>query len=631
MTDKTSTENISDLPKTLSRWRDNRPGRISMGRVFDTTDFNRARQLLGAWNDSKLADTADWPESQKIHIGLCGFSTLNYLAPHISWAALAEGVVAQLTIGSYNQLFQDLSMPDSPVTDKSVGLLWVWAELSDLLGSEFVRQPQRLMSPDGLKAVDEGIDGLISALSSVRERFKGFLLVNDFVAMYRSPAGIADSKCDIPFERVYRHANDRLHKRLAEIGHAGIFPLSYHIRRFGISHAVAPRLRLMGDCLFTPEFFFEVARGVRPYIRSLKAAIRKVLVLDLDNTLWGGVVGEDGWDGVKIGTDPVGKSFSLFQSAILELYNRGVILAINSKNNPDDVKEVFERREEMLLKMENFASVQVNWQDKATNCRVIADEINVGLDSLVLWDDNPAERSFVRESTQDVYVIEPPADVSEWGDFLRAVDLFDSLQISEEDARRGQMYAEDRRRRDAASSAADIKSFLTSLGLKIKCRTACEENIARIVSLLTRTNQFNLTTRRHSEQNMREWSQDPDWQIMSYAAEDRFGSYGIVGVTILKRVSDYGEIDSFLLSCRAMGKGIEDVMLAVVAQQARQMGLTKLAATYIPTKKNVPIKDFLPDKGFSQDSKSGEGVKYSIDLKSQGLAMPEHVTVEEIG
>ncbi len=236
----------------------------------------------------------------------------------------------------------------------------------------------------------------------------------------------------------------------------------------------------------------------------------------------------------------------------------------------------------------------------------------------------------MRENIEDVYVVEPPADPSKWADFLRDFNFFDSLQLSDEDARRGQMYAEDKLRRDVASVIPDIKSFLRSLNLKVKCRSACEENIPRIVSLLTRTNQFNLTTKRHPEQSIREWSKDPDWKIVSYSAEDRFGSYGIVGVTILKRLSDSAEIDSFLLSCRALGKGIEDVMLAAVAHQARQMGLTNLRATYIPTKKNIPIKDFLPAKGFLQNGKSEETTKYFINLKNQDLPIPEHVTFENI-
>ncbi len=388
MSDKT-VENTSHLPDIPSQWYNSLPSRTAMGRFFDTSDPHRAQALLQMWNSSKLASTIDWPASRQIHIALCGFSTLNYFAPYISWAALADGIIPQLTIGSYNQLFQDLTKSDSPVTQEKVEIGWIWADLTDLLAADILAKPNQLMSKRGLRAVDEAVDSLASSLSFARKRFKGFLLVNDFVPMRRSPFGIADASRNIPFEHIYHHANDRLHKRLSDINYTGIFSLSYYIRRFGLSQAVDPRLRLMGDCLFTTNFFFELANGIRPYFRSLKGAMRKVLVLDLDNTLWGGVVGEDGWEGVNIGTTPAGKAFASFQSAILELYDRGVILAINSKNNPNDVEELFKHREEMLLKLHHFASVQVNWQDKVTNCNVIAKEINVSLDSLVLWMTTP--------------------------------------------------------------------------------------------------------------------------------------------------------------------------------------------------------------------------------------------------
>ena len=630
MTSGNSSDNTSNLPELFSQWSNEPPYRTSMADVFDTADLNQAMSLLRQWKSSGLASKQNWPDSQKINIAICGFSTLNYLAPHVTWAALADGIIPEVTVGSYNQLFQDLSTPGSDVTDEKIDLLWIWAELSDLMPVDIFSDPEKLISEQGLRSVDEAIDMLMSSVVAARKRCKGFILINDYVPMRRSPKGIADSANDITFEYVYRYANDRLSKKITELGHASVFPLSYHLRQFGISHAIDPRLRLMGDCLFTPDFFFELSRKLRPYIRGLKAVSKKVLVLDLDNTLWGGVVGEDEWDGVQIGTGPAGKAFSDFQKAILELYKRGVILAINSKNNPDDAMDVFNRRDEMVLTKEHFASIQINWQDKATNCRLIAKDINVGLDSLVFWDDNPAERAMVRENTKDVYVVQPPEDVSTWAGILRECDLFDSLTLSSEDARRGQMYAEEKHRRDMEDSATDMQSFLASLNLKVKCQAACEENIPRIVSLLTRTNQFNLTTRRHSEETIRQWANDPQWKITSYAAEDRFGSYGIIGVTISKCSGDCSQLDTLLLSCRAMGKSIENVMITSVIQQARNCRCKNLSATYCPTKKNTPVKTFLPDSGFSKVSSDGDAVEYILDLDGYNINVPEHVKVKNI-
>lgn len=620
--------NISNISEYFTQWKSNQPSRSKMSRVFDTTDLKKSQNLLREWKAAQLTDKVDWPESRKVHIALCGFTTLNYLEPHVYYAALAEGFSPKVTLGSYNQLFQDLTSPDSPITEPTITLLWIWAELEDLLPDQIVRKADQLLSAQGIQAIDNAVDMFVSALSIARKQCNGYFLVNDFSPTRRSPFGIFDSSREVSYEQIYNHANEKLKNSLLKISSCSIFPLRYHLSNYGLSRAIDPRLRLLADCLLTPEFFFEIGQAIRPYIRSLKAAIRKVLVLDLDNTLWGGVVGEDGWENVKIGTDTIGKAFTLFQSSILELYHRGVILAINSKNNFDDVKEIFTNREEMILKLDHFASIQANWQDKATNCHAIAQEINIGLDSLVFWDDNPAERLFLRETLEDVYVVEPPSDPSLWSRMLNNSDLFDTLQLSKEDARRGQMYAEDRIRRDVGQKMPDFQSFLDLLDLKVSCQSITEKNISRIISLLNRTNQFNLTTRRHSEQHVRMLMKKPDWNIMCFSAQDRFGSYGIIGLSIVRIFSDYAELDSFVLSCRAMGKGIEDTMLAITLSQARQMGLKNLKAIYLPTKKNLPIKDYFPSKGFTLVSSTQQAVEYTLELHNKDVVIPKHVTVK---
>lgn len=621
-------EKPSHLKELFQKWRGAPPSRAAMAVALERTDAAAAAQVMPQWEASKLADVVDWPVAQHVHIALAGYSSLQYLQPFVASAALADGFVPRLTLGGYNQLIQDLAQPLSPVTAGDVDLLWIWAGIEDLLPREFAARPARLASAAGLEAVDQGLALLEGLLKQCRERTPAVFLVNDFVALRRSPLGIADSRLRESFSALYRHANARLQEVVQGISSTYIYTLNDQLLQFGLERAVDPRLGLLADCLYVPEFFFRVSQGLRPYLRALRGAARKVLVLDLDNTVWGGVVGEVGADGIRIGSDPAGKAYVQFQAAILELYDRGVILAINSKNNLDDVKEVFEKRSEMLLRPEHFASMMINWQDKAGNCCRIAQEINVGLDSLVFWDDNPAERAAVRHFTPDVYVVEPPRDVSRWAETLGRLDLFDALTFAEEDAQRGRMYAEDRQRRAARETAFDLASFLQGLELKVTCAPACSESNPRIASLLSRTNQFNLTTRRHSEEIIRRWSADPTCSIMTYSAEDRFGCYGIVGVTILSRQSDAAFVDSLLLSCRAIGKGIEEVMLAAMDRQARAWGLRRLDAVYIPTRKNAPVRTFLPNHGFAETQVQDGAIGYSLNLLERALPMPRHVKVE---
>jgi len=618
-------EDIKAVVQKLSSFSDALPSRFELSRIFDTDSFDKETELVRCWQRSGLDDRRDLHGELSIKISVCGFSTLSYLKPHLIWAALADGVIPEIIIGGYNQLYQELASDDSIVTHKDVDILWIWAQLEDLLPREITDNPNILLSSQGLKAVEQSIESLLKALVALRERFKGLIVINDFFPDRLSAYGIADSNRAVQHEQVYRRAMDVLQQGLSQLTYSTIFPLSGLVRHYGLDNAIDRRLQILADCRFTPEFFFKLARAFRPYIRSVKAIVKKVLVLDLDNTLWGGVVGKDGWDKVKIGNDGVGKAFLLFQAAILELHNRGVVLAINSKNNPEDVNELFQKRQEMLLKPEHFAAIKTNWHDKITNCIEIAKEINVGLDSLVFWDDNPSERLLIRHGLEQVFVVELPGDVALWADFVRTLGLFDSLQLSEEDAKRGQMYAQERLRRQTASLAPDLDSFLKLLELEVEIQDASEQNIPRIVSLVSRTNQFNLTTRRHSEQTIRDWERSDDCKITCYAAQDRFGSYGIIGVTILKKTDGDVEIDSLLLSCRAIGKGIEKVMLSVVMEQARQMGAGRVKATYIPTKKNSPVKDFLPNNGFCLINEDDTKKYYDIDLSQVRLTIPEYI------
>jgi FkbH-like protein len=397
------------------------------------------------------------------------------------------------------------------------------------------------------------------------------------------------------------------------------------IGRYGSERAVDSRLKLLADCPFSEGFFFEISQEIRPYLRAIKGAVPKVLVLDLDNTLLGGVVGEDGWNSVAIGTDPLGKAYLEFQKSIYDLYKRGTILAINSKNNFEDVQEVFQKRDDMILKLEYFASIRVNWNDKAKNCYEIAKEINVGIDSLVFWDDNPAERMLVHQAIEEVCVIDPPEDISNWAMYVKNMSYFDSLHLGTEDMQRGKMYAENRQRQDAQVAAPDLHSYYHSLSLKVECLEGTEEQLPRIVSLLGRTNQFNLTTKRYTEQEIQTFIEDVQWTVRSYAAEDRFGSYGVVGVAIIAFKENSAILDSLLLSCRAMGKGIEDTMIFDIAVCVREMGIRTLTASYLPTKKNVPIQPFLPGKGFIEIERSGTEIQYSVDLADKKFENPEHI------
>ena len=618
----------AELEALLEGWRQAPPPFV-LRRLFDTPDFARAQELLRLWH-GRRADQLAWPAAQRIDVALAGFGTLSYAKPQVELAMLSCGLYPAVAVGRYNQLVQDAAELPSWVGQTQPELIWLWAELEDLLEEESRRRSDRLLEPDGQQAAERAAELLEGCLASARRQSRAILLVNELTPLRRSPLGLADEAAQADFEKLYVRLNSRLRLACRHLGSAYCLPLGRWLTRFGLERAVDHRLRLLADCRFCPEFLFQAARAIRPFARGARGLAPKVLVLDLDNTLWGGLLGEEGPAGVRIGDGPIGQAYAEFQQAVLELRHRGVILAVNSRNNLSDVQELLERRP-MPLRLEHFAAVQINWSDKAANCRAIAQELNVGADSLVFWDDDPQQREWVARSLPEVHVIDVPADPSCWAGFLRECDLFDSPHQTAEDARRGELYAQQRLRQQAQSAVPDLQQFLHSLELEVRITSAGEEDLPRLAELLARTNQFNLTTRRHGLEELRRWLKQPDWAILAGSAQDRFGSYGLVGLAILHRQPDHALLDSLLLSCRAMGKGIEQALLAAAVRQARQWGLERLGGSYIPTRKNAPASDFLPASGFVLIQEGPQERQYELDLARHFPAVPAHIRLNSEG
>lgn len=351
---------------------------------------------------------------------------------------------------------------------------------------------------------------------------------------------------------------------------------------------------------------------------------KKCIVLDLDNTLWGGVLGEDGLDGIKIGGDYPGKAFAFFQEALLELEKSGVILAVCSKNNEADVLEAWERVPSMVLRKEHFAACRINWQDKAANIREIANELNIGLDSLVFLDDNPSERELVSQFLPEVAVPDFPAQPYELPVFFQSLveNYFQVYSVTDEDRNKTTQYQANAARAEAQKQFADYASFLRSLQIRLTVAEADEVTLPRIAQMTQKTNQFNLTTRRYQDSDIRQFLQD-GWRIWSVSVSDRFGDSGITGCMLV-----HGEdIDSFLLSCRVLGKGIESAFLKTVLSLLKQEGCEKMTAHYVPSQKNAQVADFYERCGFRCVNESAQGKDYEIDLGQAGLEVEDYYQI----
>jgi FkbH-like protein len=357
-----------------------------------------------------------------------------------------------------------------------------------------------------------------------------------------------------------------------------------------------------------PEHLAPYAHGVAALIAARAGRSRKCLVLDLDNTLWGGVIGDDGLAGIALGQgDGAGEAFVAFQRYVKSLRERGVILAVCSKNDDRNAREPFERHPEMVLKLSDIACFVANWNDKAANMRHIAKELNIGLDSLVFFDDNPAERAIVRNLVPEVAVPEAPADPA---DYVRALDqhrYFEAISLSAEDLRRTEYYRANAERAQIATNAADIDEFLRSLDMKAWIGPIGDMEMERSVQLIGKSNQFNLTTRRYSAADIQRMLDSADWDTRVVKLGDKFGDNGLISVVLTQAQGDSLVVDTWLMSCRVLKRGVERLLLNELVTIARTRGLRRIIGHYLPTPKNDLVKDHYRSLGFTLLTEDADG------------------------
>lgn len=386
------------------------------------------------------------------------------------------------------------------------------------------------------------------------------------------------------------------------------------------------RMWYLGKIPFSRNLFNHAAHEIKAGIQAIYGQTKKLLVLDLDNTLWGGVLGELGIEGIRLGgLDPVGEAFVDFQKEILKLKKRGILLAIASKNEEDAVIEVFDKHPEMILKKNDFVTWRINWRDKAQNIVEIVTELNLGLQSVVFIDDNPSERARVVEALPEVYVPDWPREPIHYKRKLWQLRCFDTISLSREDTQRTVLYQNEHKRKIMLKSILSIEEWLHTLNLKLDCEELSDLTTERAVQFLNKVNQFNLITRRMGKTEFSEFSKKEKNKVWIFHASDRIGEYGMVGLVSIEIEADRIKIWDFIMSCRAMGRGIEKAMLYVVSSYAITNNKEKVVAHYQPTPKNVPCSKFLSENGFTA---SGEEFELTA-LTSVSLPSHIHVTKKD--
>jgi FkbH-like protein len=392
------------------------------------------------------------------------------------------------------------------------------------------------------------------------------------------------------------HWNTGIARVSASHANIYVFDLKEMVAQMGRSLLYSNKRWYLGGLRFSTAGENLIAQELERILDAQRVARKKCLLFDLDNTLWGGVIGEDGVEGIQLSETGEGARFRDFQLGIRELGRMGIILGIVSKNNEADALEVFERHEHMVLRKSDFALMKINWSTKAQNIAELAQDLDIGMDSIVFIDDNPVEREAIRTALPEVTVPEFPVDTCELTPFLERVynEYFFTLESTEEDRIRTEAYLANAKRAAERSAAPSIEEFLSGLRTKIFLTRARDEDFGRAAQLTQKTNQFNLTTRRYTEQELRTLQTTPGAAVFIASVVDKYGDNGKVLMSILRRVAPgTAELDTYLMSCRVLGRFIEDQILDHLVKDLRAGGFSRLRVRFIPTRKNAPARAFI--------------------------------------
>jgi FkbH-like protein len=496
----------------------------------------------------------------------------------------------------FGQVFPALLQPSqSGPSDFAV----VWTSPGKMVPAFAAALDNTAVSED---AVVSEVRQFADCLRAAQKHFRAIFVVSWTLEAHHRGNGILSLKARGP-RKLLLKMNLTLAEELEDCGGVYLLDGQRWMEEVGKS-SYSPKLWYLTKTPFHANVFRQAVSDLKAAISAVLGASKKLLVVDLDNTLWEGVVGDLGWENLRLGGhDYLGEAFLDFQRALKSLRNRGIVLAIASKNEESVALEALSKHPEMVLRPEDFSAWRINWNDKAANIAELAAELNLGLQSTVFIDDNPVERARVREALPEVYVPEWPDDKTLFASRLRELNCFDSAYLTAEDASRHQMYATDKQRELLRREVSSPEDWLLSLETEVAVEELSGANCARVVQLLNKTNQMNLTTRRLAEAELQAWLRQKNRKLWAFRVKDKFGDSGLTGILSLEIESGGALIADFVLSCRVMGRNVEHAMVAFAAQHCTTLGLRELRAIYIPTPKNKPCLNFWMSSGFSYDEK----------------------------
>lgn len=556
----------------------------------DEADFTRYGQLLARLDPAEVL--AAHPGQATLTVAITGHGTVEPLVAPLTAELARHGLLLRPHVSDFDSYVFDLSDPESRL----------YAARPDLVLC--LLDPQTIFDevpvPWGPDDVDRAFAEKLTLLGQLVTRFeattRATLVLNTVPLPRERAAQLIDHRSRNRLGVVWREANASL-LRLAE-DHPGLVVVDVDpVTAEGVP-VTEPRLSVYAKANLSAELLTAYAREIGHLARHVTGRTKKVLAVDLDGTLWGGILAEDGADGITVAGGYTGDAFTAFRKVVKQLGAQGVLLAVVSKNDPEPVAAVLREHRDLLLAEDDFVRVVANWQPKSGNLRDVADALNLGIDSFVFADDSPFECGQVRHALPGVAVVRLGTDPATHVGRLLRDGWFDTRSLTATDRTRAEAYRTELARKDLLHSSASLDGYLAQLGLEVTLAPAEAADIARVSQLSLRTNQFNLTTRRWQEQDVRELMADPATELLTIRVRDRFGDSGLVGLVGYRREGGLGFIDDFVLSCRVFSRGVEQACLAALLRYAKATGAEAVLAGYRPTAKNQGFADFYPRHGF---------------------------------
>ena len=548
------------------------------------------KQINPSWKEVRIAILGDHA-TQFIKDALIGYGALNNLNYNVYEA-------------EYSQIDQEILDGDSELYLFNPDIIIVTNSVYKLEQSFHVSGSKHLFANSYLNKVEGWLD-------SLKGRTKAKIILSTMPELPDATFGNYASKVDVSFLFQLRNINVELMKLSQQNGNLFICDVAALFSLYGQQFAKSPQMYINADMIFSLDFIPVFTKQINDIVLAVIGRFKKCLILDLDNTTWGGIIGDDGLENIKVGDFGIGKAFSKLQTWAKALKERGVILCICSKNDEVNAKEPFEKHPDMVLRLEDISVFVANWENKASNIRNIQEILNIGFDSMVFLDDNPFERNLVRQELPEVTVPELPEDPAEYLDYLLTLNLFETASYSENDKDRTKQYQLEAERVSSQAKFANIDDYLASLEMVSDVKNVDAFSLPRVAQLTQRSNQFNLRTQRYTDEDLKNMIDSGNFIAVSYTLVDKYGDNGLISAIVLKKEKDSMFIDTWIMSCRVLKRTMEPFVLNTIVEVAKKEGYTKLVGEYLPTAKNGMVKDHYKNFGFVEV----DG-KWELDLNS---------------